>query len=80
VLRRELASHDVKYELNAYRVEGEEPEEIRSELHARILDHFHDEGVQIMTPFYVADPAELKIPRGDGAAPTGLASARTKGA
>jgi small-conductance mechanosensitive channel len=62
VLRRELASHDVKYELNAYRVEGEEPEVIRSELHARILDRFNEQGVQIMTPFYVGDPAEPKIP------------------
>jgi small-conductance mechanosensitive channel len=80
VLRRELASHDVKYELNAYRVEGEEPEIIRSELHARILDSFHNEGVQIMTPFYVSDPAELKIPKNGGEASDGAGPARTKGA
>lgn len=79
VLRRELASHDVKYELNAYRVDGGDPESIRSELHARILDRFHDEGVQIMTPFYVADPAELKIPKSSAGAPAGSGSVQTKG-
>jgi len=80
VLRTELASHDVKYQLNAYRVEGGDPEVIRSELHARILDRFNEEGVQIMTPFYVGDPAEPKIPQGDVGAPAGSGSARAKGA
>ncbi len=80
VLRTELASHDVKYQLNAYRVEGGDAEVIRSELHARILDRFNEEGVQIMTPFYVGDPAEPKIPQGDVGAPAGPGSARTDGA
>jgi len=53
---------------------------IRSELHARILDRFSEEGVQIMTPFYVGDPAEPKIPQGDVGAPAGPGSARTEGA
>jgi small-conductance mechanosensitive channel len=80
VLRTELASHDVKYELNAYRVEGGDPEVIRSDLNARILDLFNEQGVQIMTPFYVGDPAEPKIPQGDAAAPARPGSARTEGA
>ena len=70
----------MKYQLNAYRVEGHEPEVIRSELHARILDSLHQEGVQIMTPFYVGDPQEPKIPHGDAGAPADSGSAQTKGA
>ena len=61
-------------------MEGEEPEVIRSELHARILDRFNEQGVQIMTPFYVGDPAEPKIPQGDAGASAGSGSARTEGA
>jgi small-conductance mechanosensitive channel len=79
VLRTELASHDVKYQLNAYRIEGGDAEIIRSDLNAHIIDHFNEAGVQIMTPFYVGDPAEPKIPQSDAGAPAGSGSARTEG-
>jgi small-conductance mechanosensitive channel len=78
VLRTELASHDIKYQLNAYRVEGSDPERTRSDLHACIIDRFHQEGVQIMTPFYVGYPEEPKIPQSDAGAPAGSGSARAK--
>jgi small-conductance mechanosensitive channel len=79
VLQTELASHDVKYQLNAYRVEGGDPEIIRSNLNACIIDRFNEAGVQIMTPFYVGDPAEPKIPQSDAGAPAGSGSARAEG-
>ena len=62
VLQTKLGSHDVAYELNAYLAPGHDSVEVRSDLNARILDSFHAAGVQIMTPFYVADPDEPKVP------------------
>ena len=64
VLRTKLGSHDVSYELNACLAPGHDSVEALSDLNARILDSFHTAGVQIMTPFYVADPDEPKVPRG----------------
>jgi small-conductance mechanosensitive channel len=72
VLRTALGSHDVTYEINAYMLKDFKPVNVYSELHAHILDRFNSAGVQIMTPFYVGDPAEPKI------APAGEDSAKSR--
>jgi small-conductance mechanosensitive channel len=61
VLRTALGSHDVAYEINVYMLKDFKPVRVYSELHENILDHFNSAGFQIMTPFYVGDPAEPKI-------------------
>ncbi|MEM9060689.1 MAG: mechanosensitive ion channel domain-containing protein [Pseudomonadota bacterium] len=63
VLKTQLGSHDVSYEINAYAKVGFDPIDIRSELNTHVLDSFNAADVQIMTPFYVSDPSEPKIPR-----------------
>jgi small-conductance mechanosensitive channel len=72
VLRTALGSHDVTYEINVYMLKDFKPIKVYSELHANILDRFNSAGVQIMTPFYVGDPAEPKI-----APPSGPAAKST---
>lgn len=72
VLRTNLGSHDVSYELNACLKPSHDSVEVKSDLNARILDSLHAAGVQIMTPFYVADPDEPKLPK----APTKTAAAK----
>jgi small-conductance mechanosensitive channel len=61
VLRTSLNGFDVTYEINAYMLKDSRPVQVYSALHANILDCFNEAGVQIMTPSYVADPAEPKI-------------------
>jgi len=61
VLRTSLNGFDVTYEINAYMLKDNRPVQVYSNLHANILDRFNEAGVQIMTPSYVADPAEPKI-------------------
>jgi len=61
VLRRSLNSFDVTYEINLYMLKDSRPIRVYSDLHANILDRFNAAGVQIMTPAYIADPAEPKI-------------------
>ena len=63
VLQTKLGSHDVSYELNACLAPGHDSVDVLSDLNARVLDSFHAADVQIMTPFYVADPEEPKVPR-----------------
>ena len=62
VLRTELADFAVVYEINAVAVSTVGLVHLRSRLNANILDVFHEERVQIMTPAYEGDPAEPKIP------------------
>ena len=61
VLKTTLGSHDVGYEINAYAKKGHDPVDIRSDLNGLILEKFNSAEVQIMTPFYVADPEDPKI-------------------
>jgi small-conductance mechanosensitive channel len=61
VLERELRSFDVEYEINAYCDNPQAIESLYTALHRNILDLFNEYGVQIMTPAYVADPAEAKV-------------------
>ena len=57
----------VEYEINAYTHHSEHLSEIYSELHQNILDHFHEAGVEIMSPHIFAhrDNLELQIPKSD---------------
>ena len=55
----------VEYEINAYTHHSELLSDIYSELHQNILDHFHEAGVEIMSPHIFAhrDNLELQIPK-----------------
>ena len=65
VLCTGLADYAVNYQINAYSNRGARIPKIMSDLHENILDVFNDNGVQIMTPSYEADPDEPKIPTED---------------
>lgn len=62
VLRLSLNAFDISYRLNAYVKKGENIVRLHSDLNENVLDELHGAGVQIMTPAYIADPAEAKIP------------------
>jgi len=65
VLQTGLLDHCVTYELNAYCGDAARMVPLYSELHENILDVFNEHGVQIMSPRYIADPAEPKVvPKG----------------
>ena len=57
----------VEYEINAFTRQTEHLSEIYSELHQQILDHFHEAGVEIMSPHIFAhrDNLELQIPKNE---------------
>jgi len=61
VLQKALGDFAVTYELNALANEPARIPAIYAELHRNILDAFNEQGVQIMSPAYVADPASPKI-------------------
>jgi small-conductance mechanosensitive channel len=61
VLRSELADFAVVYEMRVSPQTVNGLAQLRSDLHANILDVFNERGVQIMTPAYVGDPSEPKI-------------------
>ena len=56
----------VEYEINAYTRKSELLGDIYSELHQNILDSFHSNGVEIMSPHIFAhrNDLELQIPKG----------------
>jgi small-conductance mechanosensitive channel len=58
-----LADFYVEYRLvcQATPAEPRPRAEVMSELHANIQDVFNENGVQIMSPHYLGDPAEAKI-------------------
>lgn len=56
-----LGDFAVNYELNVYTHKIHETNEIYTLLHRNILDVFNEYGVAIMTPAYVADPADAKV-------------------
>lgn len=62
VLWTALAGYAINYQINAYTTRGNSIPRIRSDLHRNIVAVFNEDGVQIMTPSYTADPAEPKIP------------------
>jgi small-conductance mechanosensitive channel len=61
VLRSELADFAVVYELRVSPQTVNWLAQLKSDLHANILDVFNERGVQIMTPAYESDPSEPKI-------------------
>ncbi|MGZ8216828.1 mechanosensitive ion channel family protein [Methylomagnum sp.] len=61
VLQRSLGDFAVNYELNAHCGEPSRMMPLYTELHRNILDVFNEYGVQIMTPNYQSDPADLKL-------------------
>ena len=63
VLNQGLKDFCVLYEINAYTADAGSSPAIYSRLHANILDVCNEYGIQIMTPAYVADPAEPKLVR-----------------
>jgi len=69
VFQRSLEDFYICYEL-LYSVTSESQNlRITSAVNAAILDQFNQAGIQIMSPHYMADPAELKIvsPKSDSA-------------
>ena len=64
VLWTELADYAINYEINAFSSRGGSLPKIKSDLHQNIVEVFNENGTQIMTPSYEADPAEPKIPQG----------------
>ncbi|AXT25670.1 mechanosensitive ion channel protein MscS [Ruegeria sp. AD91A] len=62
VLWTALADYAINYQINGYTTRGSSIPKIRSDLHRNIVAVFNENKVQIMTPSYMADPPEPKIP------------------
>ncbi|WP_282021838.1 mechanosensitive ion channel family protein [Ruegeria faecimaris] len=62
VLWTALADYAINYQINGYTTRGSIIPKIRSDLHRNIVAVFNENNVQIMTPSYIADPPEPKIP------------------
>ncbi|AXT27508.1 mechanosensitive ion channel protein MscS [Ruegeria sp. AD91A] len=65
VLWTQLADYAINYEINAYTSRGSSLPKILSDLRENIVDVFNENETQIMTPSYIADPPEPKIPSAD---------------
>ncbi|WP_377186823.1 mechanosensitive ion channel family protein [Ruegeria meonggei] len=65
VLWTALADYAINYQINGYSTRGSIIPKIRSDLHRNIVAVFNENNVQIMTPSYIADPPEPKIPAED---------------
>ena len=61
VLQTSLSDFYVEYELSVSLEDAEAFATVRSALHEAIQDAFNEEGVQIMSPHYLGDPAEPKL-------------------
>lgn len=61
VLQEALGDFAVNYQINAYWRGDRTLARIRSDLHAHIQDVFNENGVQIMSPAYEADPDTPKL-------------------
>lgn len=64
VLWTELADFSISYQINAFTTRGSSIPKITSDLHRNIVAVFSENRVQIMTPSYIADPVDPKIPVG----------------
>ena len=62
VLWTALADYAINYQINGYTTRGSIIPKIKSDLHRNIVAVFNENNVQIMTPSYIADPPEPKIP------------------
>ncbi len=65
VLQQALGDFCVTYELNVATDRAQDSPRLYTDLHRNILDVFNEYGVQIMTPAYMADPAQAKVVPGD---------------
>ncbi|MEP1201215.1 mechanosensitive ion channel family protein [Tateyamaria sp.] len=63
VLMTALADYAINYQINAFSTRGSSLPQIYSDLHRNIVTVFNENGVQIMTPSYIADPDEPKVPQ-----------------
>lgn len=81
ILQKSLDDYAVTYELNVYTDNPSAMYQLYTELHRNILDVFNEHNVQIMTPSYIADPAEPKVVPKDQwfAAPAQVAPVRRTG-
>jgi len=61
IRHKSLADYAVNYELNAYCGDASQMMKLYTEMHRNIQDVFNENGVQIMSPAYKADPAEPKV-------------------
>ena len=61
ILQQSLGDYAVNYELNVYSDKPSDIYRLYTELHRSVLDVFNEYNVQIMTPSYIADPAEPKV-------------------
>jgi small-conductance mechanosensitive channel len=61
ILQQSLGDYAVNYELNVYCDRPAEMNRLYTELHRSVLDVFNEYNVQIMTPSYIADPAQPKV-------------------
>ena len=61
ILQHSLGDYAVNYELNVYCDKPVEMFRLYTELHRSVLDVFNEYNVQIMTPSYIADPAQPKV-------------------
>ena len=62
LLQKRLGDFAPVYEINAYTQDERAAQATLTRLLAAVQDVFAERGVQIMTPNYVADPAQAKIP------------------
>ena len=61
IRQKSLGDYAVNYELNAYCGNASQMIELYTKMHRNIQDVFNENGVQIMSPAYKADPAEPKV-------------------
>ncbi len=61
IRQKSLGDYAVNYELNTYCGDASQMVELYTKMHRNIQDVFNENGVQIMSPAYKADPAEAKI-------------------
>jgi small-conductance mechanosensitive channel len=63
VFQTSLSDFYIEYRLTAWALPTEPSAraEVRSVLHANILDVFNEHGVQIMSPHYLGDPNKAKV-------------------
>ncbi len=62
ILQTALTDFSVAYQLRCHITDVEQRFVILSDLHRRILDAFHDAGVQIMSPHFVTQPEKPVLP------------------
>ena len=61
VLQKSLGDFTALYQLNVFSSDADSMNRTYSILHGHIQDVFNEYGVQIMSPNYVADPAQAKV-------------------